>query len=523
MRLTAAQTMGFAALIMAGSVFLSRLMGLVRDKVVSWQFGAGSETDIYFTAFVVPDFINHLLAGGYVAITLIPLLSKRLEEDPEDAWRFFSTVLTWAALCITTLTAAAWLAAPRLAEAAAPGFTPERQARLAFFLRIILPGQVFFLTGACFSALLYIRKQFAVPALTPLIYNGLIIIGGLLLPDRGMEGFCWGVLAGAACGAFALPLAAARAGGVRFAPRLRHPLMKKFVVLALPFMLGQSVVVLDEQFVRIFGSLAGEGAVSLLNYSRRIMMVPVGVVAQAASVASFPFLAALAARNDTPGFNGALHAALKGSLLAVLPLTGLMIALAAPIPGFIFEGGSFGPAETAAAAPLLQIMLTAVPFWCVQQILGRAFYARQDTLTPAVAGTAATVAALPLYPLFVRTWGAAGVAALTTLSLLGYTAALLIIWIRRHGGGPFAELLPRLLRCLALTVAATACAAFAAAYIRNLLTAAFPNLPSTAVHGLVLMSGTPAFVVPYLILARLFLPEALSSWRRAKAAPAKSE
>lgn len=56
--------MGIAALIMAGSVFLSRLMGLVRDKVVSWQFGAGAESDVYFAAFVVPDFLNYLLAGG---------------------------------------------------------------------------------------------------------------------------------------------------------------------------------------------------------------------------------------------------------------------------------------------------------------------------------------------------------------------------------------------------------------------------------------------------------------------------
>ena len=90
MRLTATHKMGIAALIMAGSVFLSRLMGLVRDKVVSWQFGAGAESDVYFAAFVVPDFLNYLLAGGYISITLIPLLSKRFEEDEADGWRFFS-------------------------------------------------------------------------------------------------------------------------------------------------------------------------------------------------------------------------------------------------------------------------------------------------------------------------------------------------------------------------------------------------------------------------------------------------
>ena len=101
--------MGIAALIMAGSVFLSRLMGLVRDKVVSWQFGAGAESDVYFAAFVVPDFLNYLLAGGYISITLIPLLSKRFEEDEADGWRFFSAVFWWAALGIAALTAVAWI------------------------------------------------------------------------------------------------------------------------------------------------------------------------------------------------------------------------------------------------------------------------------------------------------------------------------------------------------------------------------------------------------------------------------
>ncbi len=124
------------------------------------------------------------------------------------------------------------------------------------------------------------------------------------------------------------------------------------------------------------------------------MMVPVGVVAQAAGVASFPFLAALAAKGDTEGFEQTLRSALRGSVYVVFPLCGLMILLSTPILGFLFEGGRFTAAQTAGAAPLLQIMLLSVPFWTVQQVVGRAFYARQDTLTPAVVGTLVTLAAL---------------------------------------------------------------------------------------------------------------------------------
>ena len=128
----------------------------------------------------------------------------------------------------------AWIFAPELARIVGPGF-PGKQARLATFHRIILPAQVFFLPGACVSALLYIRKQFLAPALTPLIYNGCIIAGGLLVTGRGMEGFCWGVLFGAALGSFLLPVVAARSSGsplpegipagLRLRFNLRHPLL----------------------------------------------------------------------------------------------------------------------------------------------------------------------------------------------------------------------------------------------------------------------------------------------------------
>ena len=114
-----------------------------------------------------------------------------------------------------------------------------------------------------------------------------------------------------------------------------------------------------------------------------------------------------------------------------------MMAVALPTLGFIFEGGQFSAEETILAAPLLQMLLLSVPFWVVQQVIGRAFYARQNTLTPAIVGTAATIAALPVYPIAVKLWGAFGVATLTTLCLFAYTLALSWFWIRKHGRGAF--------------------------------------------------------------------------------------
>lgn len=425
--------MGLAAVILAAGVMLSRVMGLVRDKIISVHHGASLEADIYFAAFVIPDFINYLLAGGYFAITLIPLLSEYFDRDEEDGWAFFSCVGLWVLVVSACLTLAAMALAGHLAELAAPGFGPEALARLTRFLRIILPAQVFFLSGSMFTALLYLRRRFTAPALMPLVYNAGIILLGLAMLDQGMEGFCWGVLVGSFVGNFLMPLAAAWAGGLRLRPRLWHPGLGRFTFTALPLMLGQSIVVLDEQLLRVFGSMAEQGAVSHLNYARRIMLVPVGVVAQATGVASYPYLAGMAARGDTVGFAATLRQALGGSLCVMLPLAALLAAVAEPAVRLLFLQGAFGQADVAATALMLRVMCLALLAWGAHQLLSRAFYAHGDTLRPVVAGSLATVCFVPLYWQMALWWGGFGVAMASATAVTGYTVLLALWWRRRHG------------------------------------------------------------------------------------------
>ena len=494
-------SLGLAAMVMAGSVFLSRFMGLIRDKVISYYHGAGGEADIYFTSFVVPDFINYLLAGGYFSITLIPMLAGCFARDEDSAWRLFSAVFWWVIIISLVFTSLAALLADPLAQLIGPGYTPELQTRLAFFLRIILPAQVFFLPGACLTAILYIRRQFMIPALTPLVYNGAIILGGLFLADKGMEGLCWGVLAGAFLGSFVLPLWAVWRGGLRLGLHFRHSLLPRLVLLALPLMLGQSLVALDEQFARIFGSISGEGAVSLLNYARRIMQVPVGVVAQAAGVASYPFLAALAASGERDKFDSSLNQALINTVLVALPLSLWMLVSAEPIMRLIFQQGHFTAGAASQSGVLLAIMLVGVSVWAVQQVVGRAFYAHQDTFTPALAGTGATLAALPVYWFGAKIFGAAGVAVAGLWGVLLYAGALCLIWRKRFGGNALSGLGARaggsLMACL------PACAAAYAA-----MSGVGRFWPELSLWGAACKIGTGglAFALVYLLLCLAFAP-----------------
>lgn len=509
---------GAAALIMGASVLLSRFMGLLRDMVIGHFYGASTESDIYFASFMVPDFINYLLAGGYFSITLIPVLSRCFSKDQADGWRLFSAVFWWVCILIFSFTLAAFIFAPQLTQVVAPGFSQPSQERLAFFLRIILPAQAFFLPGACLTAILYLRRHFAVPALTPLIYNGCIIIFGLLLINRGMTGFCIGVLAGAFSGSFLLPLwaiwrgrtanpetegAENLAAGFHLSLTLSHPELKKILLLALPLMLGQSMVVLDEQFFRIFGSLTGEGGVSLLNYARRLMQVPVGVVAQAAGVASFPFLAQLAASGQTARFNQTLQSALKNVFAVLAPICACMIVLAQPIIFVIYQHGDFTAADTQSAALLLRIILAGVIFWGAQQLLSRAFYARENTLTPALCGTAATLIFLPLYYLAATRLGTAGIAGISVAGIFSCAGLIALAWIKKHGKEAVSgTILHGLIACLL-----SAAAALPTAAVFYGLTCCLPhNIPGNL--GMLLICGL-FFSFAYLVIARLSCPALL--------------
>lgn len=503
--------LGTAAALLAASALLSRLMGLARDKVISWQFGTGSEADLYFAAFVIPDIINYLLAGGFMSITIIPILSACFEKDSQDAWKFFSCIFCWMLLASACLAGLGILLADSLSVIVAPGFTAEQIARLAFFMRIILPAQIFFLCGACFTSLLFIRRQFGVPSLSPLIYNAAIIGCGLLMPmffpnkNIGMTGYCVGVSIGAFLGSFLLPVLVAARHKLEIRPVLRHPLLGKFLATALPLMLGQTIIMLDEQFLRIFGSLTGTGSVSLLNYGRRIAQVPIGLVGQAMAVASYPFLVALLTRGEKTQFNVTLNISLKTVTAIIIPITMCFGAAAWPVISLIFEGGRFGRPETLLAVPLTRIQLACVPFWTIYMVLVRGYYSMGNTLTPAVTGSIMTLLCLPCYYCLAVPHGPAAIACLSTLSVTIYVLWLIAYWKRNYGP----EALTGVARIFLTATLCAAPACIAAWFCAKMTMTHIPFHPLLTSISASLLSGI-VFLALFLPLCRRLAPDLTS-------------
>jgi len=426
--------MGTAALIVSGGVLISRILGQLREIIFASLLGANATTDEYVAAFAIPDFLNYLLAGGFLSITFIPIFSRYLAHDDEDGgWDALSAVIRPVAIAIVALVGVGWVIAPSVIETIFPRFTADQIAHTIHYTRIILPAQVFFVLGALFTAVQYTKGVFTIPTLAPIIYNLGIIVGGVgwaMVKDASPEGFVWGALVGAFMGNFALQYWGAHRLGMRLRLGIswRNPVLKEYMLIALPLMLGQSIVVLDETFMRVFGQFISQGAATELNYARRTMLVPVGVIAQAAGVAAYPFLARLFAEGRIREMKDTVDRALRYVLIFSVIAAALVGSMSIPIVRALFQRGNFTADGTVGTAEALFFYVFAIPVWGALQILNRAFYARKEMWTPVVVGTAATIVAIPLYAFLQNTFGIRGVALASTLALAVYASVLAGVW-----------------------------------------------------------------------------------------------
>ncbi|MCP4695112.1 MAG: murein biosynthesis integral membrane protein MurJ [Desulfobacterales bacterium] len=426
---------GVASLIMMASVFLSRVLGLVREMVIAGLGGMGVAVDAYQTAFILPEILNHIAASGFLSITFIPIFSHYLARDREaEGWRVFSIIMTVFGGLLIAAISAAWAWTPEIVDLIAPGRDdPVFKAAAIRMTRIILPAQFFFFTGGLFMAVQFSRERFAIPALAPLIYNLGIILGGVCLaPWLGMEGFSWGVLAGAFAGNFALQFIGARRVGMR--PRLcfdaTHPDLKKYILLTLPLMLGLTMTFSTEVLFKYFGSFLPTGGIAGLNYGMRTMLILVAFFGQAVGAASYPFMARLAADGKRDEMNRLLNDTLR-CLALVIPFSALIIALRHEVILILFQRGAFDAAAAARTAPILLCFMVGAAAFTAQTVVSRGYYAMQDTLSPAIYTTISVLISIPLYELGRVKMGAPGVALAASLSAILQVGLLYTLWNRR--------------------------------------------------------------------------------------------
>lgn len=435
LRPSRAHTASTATILLMISTLLSSLIGLVRTKYIAYLFGSSMDADAFNAAFVLPDMILYFLVGGAASVTFVTMLTRYREAGREsEAERSLSVILTTMLLVLGTAILIAEVLAPYYVKWCFNGFSADKTALCVQLTRILLPGPLFFFAGGLLGSVLLVRKQFTIQAMTPLIYNLGTIFGGVLLVKKmGVSSLALGTTAGAFFGPFLLNWIFVRRAGTRVKPVLdwKDEGLHEWVKLSLPLIVGVSLVTADSWIISHFAS-STNGAISLMNYAKRLFTAPMAVLAQAAGVATMPFFASLWSKGKRFEFaTGVADSVSRVVSLGFLMASGLM-ALAVPLVNVLFVGGRFSRADAGWFAAYFSIFCLSMFLWSAQTIYARAFYAAGNTFVPMVAGTIVTIVSLPIYAGLYNWQGATGLAIASDLGITLQTLTLAVLLHQRR-------------------------------------------------------------------------------------------
>ena len=366
---------------------LSRVVGALRDVVLTARFGATTEYDLYIAAFRVPDVVFTLVAGGALGSTLVPVLAARREHGaPGDDARLAAHVFNAIAVVATLVAVVLALFTPWLAQFVGAGFDPAEQARLALLMRILLLQPILLGVSEVLTRYLNVHGHFLAPALAPALYN-LPIIAAALGPRLGGVGLVLGVVAGAVV-YLLVQVPSALATGFRFRTglALRDPGLTQIGRLMVPRMIGQGAVQLAFIATTRLASQLPEGSLVVLQLAWQLMNLPLGPLGMALGNAALPVMSAHAARGDLLAMGATARRTLGAIVLLILPATLVLIAGGLPIVRLLYERGAFEADDSARTALALAIYAAGLPAHGALEILTRTFYALQDTRTPVTIG-----------------------------------------------------------------------------------------------------------------------------------------
>ena len=434
-----------SASVISAATMTSRLLGLIRDQVLAYLFGAGNAMDAFYVGFRIPNLMRDLFAEGAMSAAFVPTFTKRLTaEGRTQAWQLGNQLIN-ALLIVTGLlvTIGIIFAAPLVMLFAGHFNEVPGKLELATTLtRIMLPFLSLVAIAAAFMGMLNSLQRFFTPALSPAMFNLAMIASGFalvpLMPSVGLPpiaGMAIGALIGGV-GQVVLQWPALHHAGYRYRPilNLRDPGLREILRLMGPGILGLAAVQINLLVNTILATGEGTGAVSWLSYAFRLMYLPIGLFGVSIATAALPTLSRQAARENPEEMRQTISNGLRLMFMLNVPATLGLVTLASPIVALIFERGSFTSADTAATAAALMCYAPGLLGYSTVKIAVPSFFALRDSRTPALISVGSVVLNVALNLLLIRLMGYRGLALGTAIAALVNAAALLYLLQRRLGG-----------------------------------------------------------------------------------------
>jgi putative peptidoglycan lipid II flippase len=398
-----------STLTVGAATLLSRIMGFVRDVVLAKMFGASGETDAFFLAFRIPNFMRRLFAEGSFSLAFVPVLSEYKATGDRRALRDLVDHVTGTlAGILLVLTALGILAAPLILYVFAPGWAADDRPEFslsASMLRITFPYIMLISLTALAGGILNTFGRFLVPALTPILLNLSLIAAALLLAahlEVPVTALAWGVLV-AGFAQLLIQVPALMRLGLMPRPRWgwRHSGVRRIIKLMIPTLFGSSVAQVNLLIDSIIATFLVTGSVSWLYYSDRLLEFPLGVLGIALATVILPNLSQKHAQASTAEFSATLDWALRLAVIITVPSAVGLVILAAPILITLFQYDAFTPDDVRMSAYSLVAYSAGLPAFIAVKVLAPGYYARQDTRTPVKIALIAMASNMLLNLLFV--------------------------------------------------------------------------------------------------------------------------
>ncbi len=401
-------TVSGAAIILAFSFLLSRVLGIVRDRMLTGTFGAGQDLDAYLAAFRIPDFLYAFLVIWGLSAVFLPLFSEYMAQEKQKAWRFVNNMMGIYALFLGIGSLFAALFMRSLISLVAPGFEGAQFETAVLLSRFMLVSPLFFAFSAICAGVLQYFQKFVAYALAPVVYNLSIIAGVVFLaPSFGVFGVAMGVVIGAVLHFF-IQVPPLLATGFSFRPGFSFidPQVQKALLLSIP----RTVAGVAHQFNLIimvaFASSLSVGSITLFSIAEHMYYFPVGVIGVSLATAVFPLLSKAGAATDMKSFSFTLLSSLWRVIGVALPIALILFLLREPLFRTLYLSREFTIEKVQLTAAVFGVFTLGIAFQSAIPLLVRAFFALQNTLAPTITGVSSVLFNIVLAYVFLRLgWG----------------------------------------------------------------------------------------------------------------------
>jgi len=379
---------GITAMILAVSAFISGLLGLIRDRVLAGQFGAGQDLDIYFAAFRIPDFVFGVLIVAGISAIFLPLFSEYFNQGADQGWKFASNLLNCFLILLIVICLILVIFTPLLVEFVAPGFNIEQKHLLISLTRIMFLSPIFFGLSSIFSNIANYFNRFLFFSLAPILYNLSIIFGVLFLtPIFGLYGLVYGVILGAFLH-WLIQIPAVKISGFKYFPifNFQSPEIKKSFKLMFPRIIGATASHLNLIVITAIASTLNVGSITVFQFANNLQALPIVLIGSSFALASFPVLSRSWANGQKDEFLQKFSLIFRQILFLIIPASFLIFLIRAQIVRIVLGTGEFGWWETRLTAASLGIFSFGIFALALIPFLSKIFFSFQNTKTPTKIG-----------------------------------------------------------------------------------------------------------------------------------------